>query len=339
MTSDHNLPRVRIIMVTYNSVTKLGGYFDKVLSGIAELNYDYDKIDVVIVDNNSSDNTAKHAEKTLMSKDRTSKVNVIKLNRNVGLPKGYNVGATTSKSKIPKYFLFINDDVILTQEVINRLVSVMERDKTIGAASPLIIHPDGRHEVGFEAGLTGYVRPLQPRKPYKELIDVFAIAGCSLIVKSQLFFEIGGFDPHFFWGYDDVDLCWRIHSKGFRTVVVTTVHVHHYGSATLGKENPVKYYLGIRNWIWMYFKNHSLKMAILLAPILLGEILVILLWKLIKRDGATTRAIVKGVMDSIKHLPFFIKGGLISYNKDKLEIIKLMKPYVDAKLLMSNILR
>jgi len=52
------------------------------------------------------------------------------------------------------------------------LVSVMERDKTIGTASPLIIHPDGRYEVGFEAGLTGYVRPLQPRKPYKELIDV-----------------------------------------------------------------------------------------------------------------------------------------------------------------------
>jgi GT2 family glycosyltransferase len=84
------------------------------------------------------------------------------------------------------------------------------------------------------------------------------------------------FDGDMFWGYDDVDFCWRLYKYRYITCITTKTHVTHYGSATWGKENPIRYFYDTLNLIYVFYKNHSFARSFLLTPVLMIEILRIL---------------------------------------------------------------
>jgi GT2 family glycosyltransferase len=106
---------------------------------------------------------------------------IIKLGQNRGLPYAYNVGAVAAVKLFPqtKYFLFMNDDVVLSRDLIPILIEGLK--SSCNAIQPIILHLDGHREVGFKIGITGYVRPIE----YEEisgsapLIRVPVIAGGS----------------------------------------------------------------------------------------------------------------------------------------------------------------
>ena len=297
---------VTIIMVTYNSVSKLHSFFDKVIRSLIDLNYD--NYVVIVVDNNSRDYTINHIKELM--RGRETRILVVKLRENKGLPYAYNVGAIIAVKFFPrtKYFLFINDDVILSKDAISTLIEDLEK-APCDAIQPIIMHLDGHKEVGFRMGITGYVKPIG----YEEmgpapLVKVPVIAGAALMVKRDVFFNVGMFDGDMFWGYDDVDFCWRLHKHGYDTCVTKRTYVVHYGSATWGKENPIKYYYGVRNHIYMYYKNKDFVNAIIHSPILLLEILKILHWKLSRRVSRGVKAILLGIIDGVYRIPKALKN-------------------------------
>jgi GT2 family glycosyltransferase len=80
-----------------------------------------------------------------------------------------------------------------------------------------------------------------------------------MAIRASIFHEVGGFDSRFFAHMEEIDICWRIRSKGYKIGYFGGVKVWHVGGATLSRSNPFKTHLNFRNNLLMLHKNTSKK--------------------------------------------------------------------------------
>ncbi len=76
-----------------------------------------------------------------------------------------------------------------------------------------------------------------------------------MLIKREVFINVGGFDPDFFAHMEEIDLCWRIRRSGLKLLVVPDSHVYHVGGGTLPNESSAKLYLNFRNNLFLLYKN------------------------------------------------------------------------------------
>ena len=81
------------------------------------------------------------------------------------------------------------------------------------------------------------------------------VTGAALFIRLADYREVGGLDGHFFAHMEEIDLCWRLRSRGKKLVCIPQSVVYHVGGATLKKENPRKTFLNFRNNLLMLYKN------------------------------------------------------------------------------------
>jgi len=84
---------------------------------------------------------------------------------------------------------------------------------------------------------------------------VFWATGAALFIRRSDYISAGGLDGRFFAHMEEVDLCWRLRSRGRAIVCIPQSVVYHVGGATLHKENPRKTFLNFRNNLLMLYKN------------------------------------------------------------------------------------
>jgi GT2 family glycosyltransferase len=70
-----------------------------------------------------------------------------------------------------------------------------------------------------------------------------------------VFWKAGAFDEDFFAHQEEIDLCWRMNSMGYKVISVPGSMVYHVGGGSLPQGNPRKTYLNFRNNLFMMFKN------------------------------------------------------------------------------------
>jgi GT2 family glycosyltransferase len=92
---------------------------------------------------------------------------------------------------------------------------------------------------------------------YDKAVPVFWASGACLMVKSEVFHQMDGFDPFFFAHMEEIDLCWRMQHAGHQIWVEPKSKVYHLGGGTLGYESPRKTYLNFRNNLFMLVKNQG----------------------------------------------------------------------------------
>ena len=90
---------------------------------------------------------------------------------------------------------------------------------------------------------------------YNDTAEVFWATGACLFVRSDIFWEVGGFDSDFFAHQEEIDLCWRLRNKGYKIMVEPKSEVYHVGGGTLNASSSFKTYLNFRNNLCMLFKN------------------------------------------------------------------------------------
>ena len=76
-----------------------------------------------------------------------------------------------------------------------------------------------------------------------------------MFIRLKDYRESGGLDKFFFAHMEEIDLCWRLKSRGKSLVCVPQSVVYHVGGATLNKDNPKKTFLNFRNNLLMLYKN------------------------------------------------------------------------------------
>ena len=137
--------------------------------------------------------------------------------------------------------LFLNNDVIPRQASLSRLDSALKNDPQAGVAGARLLFPDGHRiqHAGMAQMLWGYasnyavgVPANDPRVQQQK--EMWAVTGAMMCVDRQLFDQVGGFCPHYKWGYEDVDFCLKVRQTGKNVLYVPEADALHVESATLG---------------------------------------------------------------------------------------------------------
>lgn len=217
---------------------------------------------VIVADNASTDDSVEILQKGF------PEVELLKLQKNYGFAGGYNKALEQVKST---YYLLLNSDVEVTEGWLEPMVELLESDPEIAACQPKILsyHQPTHFEYAGAAG--GFLDVLaypfcrgrifdsleKDHGQYNENVPVFWASGACFLVKGTLFHQSGGFDERFFAHMEEIDLCWRFHSAGYKVYACGQSKVFHVGGGTLPKHNPRKTFLNFRNGLWMLAKNSS----------------------------------------------------------------------------------
>lgn len=90
---------------------------------------------------------------------------------------------------------------------------------------------------------------------YDTPADILWATGACLFIRTTIYKEVGGLDAGFFAHQEEIDMCWRLRSRGYRLVCTPQSVVYHVGGATLQVESPRKTFLNFRNNLLMLYKN------------------------------------------------------------------------------------
>ena len=132
---------------------------------------------------------------------------------------------------------------------------------------------------------------------YKVLLSKFTVSsvfwatGAALFIRLKDYWEAGGLDGRFFAHMEEIDLCWRLRSRGRGIVCIPQSVVYHVGAATLKRENPRKTFLNFRNNLLMLYKNlpeKELKKVMFIRGLLDWVATFVFL---LKGDGKNARAV------------------------------------------------
>ncbi|HVP37817.1 MAG TPA: glycosyltransferase [Candidatus Saccharimonadales bacterium] len=156
---------------------------------------------------------------------------------NVGFARGCNQGAREAAGR---YLLFLNNDTEAHPGWLKPLVDLLDSNPDVGVVGSKLLFPDGRVQHAgvavssnpdFPQGVTGFhVYQHDPADaPHVSRPREFQVvtAACCL-VRRELFEALGGFDPAYWNGFEDVDLCFRARAHGFRVMYQPrSVLTHH----------------------------------------------------------------------------------------------------------------
>ena len=259
---------VSIIIPVFNQLEYTKNCIDSLLS-----NREYFKKEIVVIDNGSTDGTIEYL--TLLGK----KITAIFNHQNLGFVDACNQGSQMAKGK---YLVFLNNDTLPLKGWISPLVEVAENDSTVGAVGAKLIYPNGKlQEAGgivLSNGRTiNFGRNDDPTKPiYNQVCEVDYCSGACLLVRKDLFSEIGGFDRRYAPAYyEETDLCFELRKLNFKVVYQPKSEVIHYGSVTAGNDDDK----GFRKYLNINRQKFTEKWQIVLKkherPLTIGEKLYI----------------------------------------------------------------
>jgi GT2 family glycosyltransferase len=249
---------------------------------------------VIVADNGSTD------ESVAFVQSHYPEIEIILNNENGGFAKGYNEALKQIDSE---FYLLLNSDIEVTENWLVPLLHKMN-DPNVAGCQPKIrsFHQRAAFEHAGASG--GFLdRNYYPfcrgrlvdqveidEGQYNQEAEVFWATGAALLIRSELFHRVGGFDEAFFAHMEEIDLCWRIKKLGYSFYVIPESEIYHVGGGTLPYLSPKKSFLNFRNSLYMLVKNHS------------GWLFPKLFWRM-KLDGiAAMRFLVRGEFVHIRSI-------------------------------------
>lgn len=217
-------------------------------------------VEVCVADNGSTDQSVEMLRREFPSVRR------ILLDGNHGFADGYNLALRQVEAE---YVVLLNSDVEVTGQWLQPMAAYLDAHPEVAACQPKI--RSWRQKEWFEyAGAAGgfidrYGYPFcrgrvmgvveADRGQYDTVLPIFWATGAAMFIRLADYREAGGLDGRFFAHMEEIDLCWRLRTRGRGIVCIPQSVVYHVGGATLKKENPHKTFLNFRNNLVMLYKN------------------------------------------------------------------------------------
>lgn len=236
---------VYIILLNYK------GFKDTIecVESLEKINYKNYKI--VIVDNNSPDDSYKKLKATLGHKHT-----LIKSEENGGFAAGNNIGIKYALDNGAEYVLLLNNDTLVEKEFLSELIKPFKKDKTIGMTTGKIYY-EGKRDIFWFAG--GYFREdrfygahigegEKDIGQYDEEKTISFSTGCLMLINKDVFKRCGYLPEEYFMYYEDVDFCLKLRENDFNIVYTPKSKIYHKVSASTGGEaSPFAIKLNTRN--------------------------------------------------------------------------------------------
>ena len=216
--------------------------------------------EIVVADNGSTDDSLQ-----LLAKEFPS-IRTLVLNHNYGFAEGYNKAIAQVDSDL---CLLLNSDVRVEAGWLKPMLDYMEAHPEVAACQPKIRCEWAPDMLEYAGACGGYIDRLgfpfcrgrilgtveRDEGQYDSIVPIAWATGAALLIRRNAYIEAGGLDARFFAHQEEIDLCWRLRSRGYGIVCIPESVVYHVGGGTLPKENPRKTYLNFRNNLLLLYKN------------------------------------------------------------------------------------
>ena len=231
---------ISIIIVSYNTRELLRDCLISIKSAKNNL-----KVEVFVVDNNSYDNTKE------MVKNDFPEVTLIANKKNVGFSKANNQAIKKAKGS---YILVLNPDTILSSNTLDKMFSLMKKNKDVAVATCRVELPNGKLDRDCRRL---YPTPWRAFTHFSTLSRVFpntklfdqyqmghisdkleheieSCVGAFMFVRTANIKKVGLFDEDFFFYGEDLDWCYRFRQAGFKIAYTPSTKIIHYKGAASG---------------------------------------------------------------------------------------------------------
>ncbi|MDO5825745.1 MAG: glycosyltransferase family 2 protein [Methanosphaera sp.] len=256
---------VSVIIPNYNNVFLL-----KEL--LASLDTVKTPFDIIIVDNNSQDNSVDFIM------ENYPQIRLIVNDENMGFATAVNQAIKASNTP---YLFLLNNDTVICDNTIDELLKTIKSDSKIFSVSSKMIQYDNPQlidDAGDEYTLLSWSKKRGNNRDvseYTESCEVFSTCAGAGLYRRDYFNEVGLFDENFESYVEDMDLSFRARIHGYVSYYCADAIVYHHGSATTGSRyNPFKVKISARNNIYLIYKNMPKWMLIINAIFIILGILI-----------------------------------------------------------------
>ena len=224
--------KVSVVILNWNGCDMLRTFLPSVIRYSKS-----EEVEVCVADNGSTDASVE------MLREEFPCVRIIVLDQNHGFADGYNLALQQVEAE---YVVLLNSDVEVTEHWLEPMISYLDGHPEVAACQPKI--RSQRQKEYFEyAGAAGgfidkYGYPFcrgrimgvveKDEGQYDTILPVFWATGAALFIRHADYREAGGLDGRFFAHMEEIDLCWRLRSRGREIVCIPQSTVYHVGGAT-----------------------------------------------------------------------------------------------------------
>lgn len=260
------MSKTKVVILNWNGRAHLECYLPSVVR------HTMPRFGVVVADNGSTDSSLEYVA------EQFPEVEIVRLDRNYGFAEGYNRALREVEAD---YYVLLNSDVEVDAGWCEPLVEALESDSKLAAVAPKLLADSDRTRFEYAGASGGFIdilgypfcrgRILSTTEidegQYDDSREVFWASGAAFACRAEVFKAEGGFDGDFFAHMEEIDLCWRMQSSGYRVGIEPRSTVYHLGGGTLSTLSPRKTMLNHRNNLAMLYKNLPLGHLIWVLPV------------------------------------------------------------------------
>lgn len=221
--------------------------------------------EIIVVDNNSPDDSC------TMMKERFPDVQLIENKYNAGFSKGNNVGVAVAKGK---YVCILNPDTVVSEDTFVKVLAFAESQKDFGISGAKLVDgrgcflPESKRGVPTPWVAFTKIGGLYKLLPRREIFNryyaqhlkenqtgkVDILVGAFMVMKRELYLEVGGFDEDCFMYSDDIDLSYMVLKKGLHNYYFADTSVIHYKGESTVKDGA--YMKRFREAMQFFYQKH-----------------------------------------------------------------------------------
>jgi GT2 family glycosyltransferase len=244
------LPHITIILLNWNNSREAVQCIESIL----KLNYP--NLKILLVDNGSTDNSLVEILSAYPF------VDTLELGENLGYAGGNNAGISKAIQENTNWIFLLNNDTVLDNVCLDQLINVAEEDSTIGVVGPMVYHlsePDIIQSAGgmLDKAWNSY-HLLMNQVDTGQFVSphpVDFISGCGILIRREVFEQVGMLDERFYLYEEETDLCLRATKAGWKIIHVPAAKLWHKGVERNYQPQPYVTYYMTRNH-WLLLKKH-----------------------------------------------------------------------------------
>lgn len=290
------MPLIYIILVNYN------GYIDTIdcvesLRKIKYLNYK-----ILIIDNASTNDSLNYIKQSLAD------CIIIESKQNLGFAGGNNIGIKYALENGADYVLLLNNDTIVENDFLDKLVEVAQKDNNIGVVGGKIYYHSNPKKIWYSGGkinkFTGSTKHLgvdeTDKGQYDNLTYTEYVTGCMMLVSRKAIEKAGMMDEKYFLYYEETDWNIKIKNAGFKIIYTPYSKIYHKVSSSTQKLNESMGYYYDRNRYYFVMNNFKLKSKLCMYCYF-RIILLLKYFKAILQNKEKKKQIIRYTFYSIKN--------------------------------------